>query len=71
MAHTYFAKALTPLEQQHGADKSGVFPLIEADDAFAARMMLAAAAQQANVMAADGSHLGTLTMAAVVAQLVA
>ncbi len=46
VAHTYFAKALTPLEQQHGADKSGVFPLIEADDAFAARMMLAKYAQR-------------------------
>lgn len=46
LANTYFAKALTPLEQQHGADKSGVFPLIEADDAFAARMMLAKYAQR-------------------------
>jgi len=46
VANTYFAKALTPLEQQHGSDKSGVFPLIEADEAFAARMMLAKYAQR-------------------------
>ena len=41
VADTYFAKALAPLEQQHGVEKSAIFPLIEADDAFAARMMLA------------------------------
>ncbi|MCK9533495.1 MAG: phospholipase D family protein [Pseudomonas sp.] len=37
---------MAPLEQRHGADKSGIFPLIEADEAFAARMMLAKYAQR-------------------------
>ncbi len=46
VADTYFAKALAPLEQQYGVDNSAVFPLIEADDAFAARMMLAKYAQK-------------------------
>lgn len=46
VADTYFAKALAPLEAQHGVEKSGVFPLIEADEAFAARMMLAKHAQR-------------------------
>lgn len=46
VANTDFAKALAPLEQQHGADKSAIFPLIEADEAFAARMMLAKFAQR-------------------------
>ena len=46
VADTYFAKALAPLEQQYGVEKSAVFPLIEADDAFAARMMLAKYAQK-------------------------
>lgn len=46
VADTYFAKALAPLEAKHGAGRSGIFPLIEADDAFAARMMLARHAQR-------------------------
>lgn len=46
VADTYFAQALAPLEAQHGADKSAIFPLIEADEAFAARMMLAKYAQR-------------------------
>lgn len=46
VADTYFAKALAPLEAKHGAGRSGIFPLIEADDAFAARMMLAKHAQR-------------------------
>lgn len=46
VADTYFAKAMTPLEQQHGAGQSGIFPLIEADEAFAARMLLAKYAQR-------------------------
>ncbi len=46
VADTYFAKALAPLEAQYGADKSAVFPLIEGDEAFAARMMLAKYAQR-------------------------
>ncbi len=46
VADTYFAKAIAPLEAQHGAENSGVFPLIEADEAFAARMMLAKYAQR-------------------------
>ena len=46
VADTYFAQALAPLEQQHGIDKSAIFPLIEADEAFAARMMLAKHAQR-------------------------
>lgn len=46
VADTYFAKALAPLEARHGVKKSGVFPLVEADDAFAARMMLAKHAQR-------------------------
>lgn len=46
VADTYFAQALEALERQHGAEQSGVFPLIEADDAFAARMILAKYAQR-------------------------
>ncbi len=46
VADSYFAQAMAPLEQRHGADKSGIFPLIEADEAFAARMMLAKYAQR-------------------------
>mgnify|MGYP001291949253 CR=1 FL=1 len=46
VADTYFAKALAPLEAKHGIKKSGIFPLIEADEAFAARMMLAKHAQR-------------------------
>lgn len=46
VADTYFAKALAPLEELHGLDKSAIFPLIEADEAFAARMMLAKYAQR-------------------------
>lgn len=46
VADTYFAQALAPLEAQHGIEKSGVLPLIEADEAFAARMMLAKYAQR-------------------------
>ncbi len=46
VADTYFAKALAPIEQQNGSKKSGIYPLIEADEAFAARMMLAKYAQR-------------------------
>lgn len=46
VADTYFAKAMRPLEQQHGAEQSGIYPLIEADEAFAARMLLAKYAQR-------------------------
>lgn len=46
VSDTYFAKAMTPLEQQHGAGQSGIYPLIEADEAFAARMLLAKYAQR-------------------------
>lgn len=46
VADTYFAQALAPLEQQYGAEKSAIFPLIEADEAFAARMLLAKYAQR-------------------------
>ena len=46
VADTYFAKALAPLEQQYGAEKSAIFPLTEADEAFAARMLLAKYAQR-------------------------
>ena len=45
VADTYFAQLLTPLEVLH-AGKSAVLPLIEADDAFAARMILAKGAQR-------------------------
>ena len=56
---------------QAGAPVAGPDLSASATLAEAARVMLAAAAQQANVQAADGSHLGTLTMAGVVAQLAA
>src|SRR5690554_4565377 len=46
VADTYFAKVLTALEQEHGPEKSGIYPLIEADEAFAARMLLAKYAQR-------------------------
>ena len=46
VADTYFAKVLTALEQEHGTEKSGIYPLIEADEAFAARMLLAKYAQR-------------------------
>src|SRR5690554_3289829 len=46
VADTYFAKALTALEQEHGTEKSGIYPLVEADEAFAARMLLAKYAQR-------------------------
>ena len=46
VADTYFAKALAPLEREHGVEQSGILPLIEADEAFAARMMLAKYAQR-------------------------
>jgi putative cardiolipin synthase len=46
VADTYFAKALSSIEAEHGTEKSGVFPLVEADEAFAARMMLAKYAQR-------------------------
>jgi putative cardiolipin synthase len=46
VADTFFAKALAPLEAQYGLDKSGILPLIEADEAFAARMILAKYAQR-------------------------
>ncbi|HHX33873.1 MAG TPA: phospholipase D family protein [Gammaproteobacteria bacterium] len=46
VAETYFAKALLPVEQLHGEGKSGIYPLIEADEAFAARMVLAKYAQR-------------------------
>lgn len=46
VADTYFAKALTALEQEYGTEKSGIYPLVEADEAFAARMLLAKYAQR-------------------------
>ena len=46
VSDTYFAQAMAPLEQHYGAEQSGVFPLIEADEAFAARMLLAKYAQR-------------------------
>lgn len=46
VADTYFAKVLTALEQEYGTEKSGIYPLIEADEAFAARMLLAKYAQR-------------------------
>lgn len=46
VADTYFAQALAPIETLHGEGQSGIFPLIEADEAFAARMMLAKYAQR-------------------------
>lgn len=46
VADTYFAQALAPIEKLHGEGQSGIFPLIEADEAFAARMMLAKYAQR-------------------------
>lgn len=46
VADTYFARTLAPLEDKHGHHKSGILPLIEADDAFAARMILAKNAQR-------------------------
>jgi glycine betaine/proline transport system ATP-binding protein len=54
---------------QPGAPVPG--PVLAATDTLseAARAMLAANSSQANVQAADGRHLGTLSMAALVAQL--
>lgn len=46
VADTYFARTLAPLVNKHGPKQSGIFPLIEADDAFAARMILAKNAQR-------------------------
>ncbi len=46
VADTYFAQAIAPLQAHYGKHRSGIFPLIEADDAFAARMMLAKHAQR-------------------------
>ena len=54
---------------QPGAPVAGPVLPATATLAEAARAMLAAGSHQANVQAADGSHLGTLAMAAVVAQL--
>ena len=56
---------------QAGAPVAGPALPAGATLAEAARAMLAAGVQQANVQAVDGSHLGTLAMAAVVAQLAA
>src|SRR5690554_1897750 len=46
VADTYFAQAMRPVEEQQEQGLSGIFPLIEADDAFAARMILAKNAQR-------------------------
>lgn len=45
VADTFFAQALAPLEAQH-AEKSAILPLVDADEAFAARMILAKGAQR-------------------------
>jgi hypothetical protein len=54
---------------QPGAPVPGPVLAANASLAEAARAMLAAGCSQANVQAVDGQHLGTLAMAAVVAQL--
>lgn len=54
---------------QPGAPVPGPQLAASATLAEAARAMLAAGSSQANVLAADGQHLGTLAMADVVAQL--
>lgn len=46
VADTYFAQAMRPVEEQQEQGLSGIYPLIEADEAFAARMMLAKYAQR-------------------------
>lgn len=46
VANTSIARALAPLLQSHDAGLSGIYPLAEADDAFAARILMARHAER-------------------------